>query len=811
MLPVARAGARVGANRNRLAQAPQLMAPLLTVGPLPETLRLSDKARPRPTFSPAQRPMPSRPNPRFPRIIATYVRQRLAPALPPRDVGRIEQYLLSSLRLGTLPPRSGSGWAWRSVARECEIELETLKRHRRQLEPILGALERELTRAPRRAGRAAQSHEPQLKAAKQPTQPIPGRRRSERVARASRSETGNSAPNPLWEVWDEPDGFREALDLHMRRHGETCTQLHAAIRRPGETLNKTTVAAWRRGSKAPQAVESLAILGRIEARYRLPKGYFKSKLPHPGRAAAGSVLTGCSPSERRRLAWHLPDDFDALTVARQEEILRWVRETIVSGATEYRRFQAAAVKTRYAVRFPQAPGEPSEYQASEGFDPDLRSRVVPAPPALAAEMLRLVAFKTSTLTALGFQRNGVWGLETAAQRTEHLSLLFGALAASPRGPVQGYGAPLQDLCFAHLVFPAVWDWYVQWREGRRGFYTRWEADMLQVGAALTRGGTGWLRQNADLAQRLKPIRGLVSERDIAAAVEDWDGACAKLHAHALARTKEIERVARVHRDPFEPILPVLEADSPLGEYRKIVDEIVRLMPDERRYPIATAEAVRSVLMIRLGLHTGLRQRNLRQLLVCRRGEAPTSERDLTVRRQGELRWVERSSAWEVFIPAAAFKNATSSFFGANPFRLELPDLGGLYGYIEDYLGRHRARLLKGARDPGTFFVKTVKVSSQGAAYDQNTFYEAWRLITQRYGIYNPYTGRGAIKGLLPHGPHNVRDVLATHVLKQTGSYEQASYAIQDTPDVVAKHYGRFLPRDKAALAAQVLNRVWEAA
>ena len=61
------------------------------------------------------------------------------------------------------------------------------------------------------------------------------------------------------------------------------------------------------------------------------------------------------------------------------------------------------------------------------------------------------------------------------------------------------------------------------------------------------------------------------------------------------------------------------------------------------------------------------------------------------------------------------------------------------------------------------------------------------------------------------GPHNVRDVLATHILKVTGSYEQASYAIQDTPEMVASHYGRFLPQDKAALAAQILNRVWEAA
>src|SRR3546814_1635395 len=99
-------------------------------------------------------------------------------------------------------------------------------------------------------------------------------------------------------------------------------------------------------------------------------------------------------------------------------------------------------------------------------------------------------------------------------------------------------------------------------------------------------------------------------------------------------------------------------------------------------------------------------------------------------------------------------------------------------------------------------------ASDRAAYNQNTFYEAGRLTIQRYGIYNPFTGNGAIKGLMPHGPHNSRDVLATHILKQTGSYEQASYAIQDTPEMVKAHYGKFLPQDKAAIAAEVLKRVW---
>ncbi|MEN3748372.1 hypothetical protein TPR58_14450 [Sphingomonas sp. HF-S3] len=92
------------------------------------------------------------------------------------------------------------------------------------------------------------------------------------------------------------------------------------------------------------------------------------------------------------------------------------------------------------------------------------------------------------------------------------------------------------------------------------------------------------------------------------------------------------------------------------------------------------ETVRSFLILRLGVHLGVRQKNLRQLLLCPRDR---------------------------------------------PHRTDAP-------------------------------------------YNQAIFYEAWRLIIQRYGIYNPYTERGAIKVLLPHGPHNVRDVLATHILKRTG-------------------------------------------
>lgn len=611
-------------------------------------------------------------------------------------------------------------------------------------------------------------------------------------------------PEPKTTHWVDVPGFAAALDLHMIRHGDTAWSLHRAVVRPGEPFNHTTLKSWRLGAREPRSLDSREILSRIEHRYRLPLGYFSAKLAHPSRSATGYAVA--KTSEQRRLAWHLPSDFKARPPAEQAEILEWVQSVIVSGSTDYRRYQAAASKHRFGLRFPTA------MQGRHGRDATVRApSPLDAPPTLVGEMTELLAFKTAPLTALGYQRNGKWGSETAAQKVEHLSLMFGALAAESDSPAKGLGVQAEILSFAHLVFPAVWDWYLRWRYERRGFYTAWELDMLVVAQSLVRKDYGWIRQTPALADQLCPIPGLVSEADVRLAREDWPAACDRLFEYARAASREVKKISKVHRDPFEAVLAVLEADSPLREYRKITEEIIRLMPCERLYPKAAAEAVRSFLMIRLGLHLGVRQKNLRQLLVCPKGFTPRTERALADQKRGELRWSTKDAAWEVLIPAAAFKNADSSFFGGKPFRLVLPDLGDLYHHLEAYLARHRPLLLGGANDPGTLFIKSISTRTRDATYDQTTFYEAWRLTIQRYGIYNPYTGRGAIEGLLPHGPHNVRDVLATHVLKQTGSYQQASYAIQDTPEMVAKHYGRFLPEDKAAMAAQILNQVWAAA
>lgn len=766
--------------------------------------------------------------------ICDYCRLRIDPALPPKEGSRIREFLLGLIARSQIPPRKLRRYDWEEIAFQCDIDKVVLRNLKAAIEPALDAITRNTKTFPKRISGnpgPTESQFPHSPLAQQtleesapnvvgvPVQlellPASGRRKFGAKPRAT-----EEFPTPLFEEWIDPPTFREALELHLRRHGDSYRHLHRCVVHNNENFDRSTILQWLRGSRTPRAVASMQVLARIEKRYRLATGYFKAKLPHQTRSASGHALEDIGPAERRRLAWHLPDDFNARTPEQQGEILEWVRRVIIRGSTDYRRFQAAAMKQRYAIRFSGIADTQSEhprdddarYDEDDGDEPsEFTSGVMEAPPVLAMEMAELIRFKTATLTAVGLKRNGVWGNETASQKIEHLGLMFGALAADPCGPVRGYGVPSRRLTLGLLVFPSVWDWYVQWRERRRGFYTAWEVDMLRTSLALTRKETGWLRQYPNLGSRLRPIEGLVSQSDIDQARFSWDGACDNYFKHASSRVKEVQRVAKVHRDPFEPIMAVLEAESPVGEYRKITDEILRLMPDERFYRRPAAEAVRSFLMLRFGLHLGLRQKNLRQLLLCKRGSPPRTERQLADMKRGELRWSERDVGWEVLIPSIAFKNADSSYFGNKPFRLILPDLGGLYNYIEAYIDRHRRALLGGAQDPGTFFVKTVKTTSKDASYDQNTFYEAWRLTIQRYGIYNPYTGRGAIAGLLPHGPHNVRDVLATHILKQTGSYEQASYAIQDTPDMVAQHYGRFLPQDKAALAARILNQVWEAA
>lgn len=371
------------------------------------------------------------------RMLSDFCKKRISHVLPPRETERLRIYLVDLLTSGHYPPMRGTDLNWELIAVATELDPELLLAVRDVVRPGIEALQRalKLKQVPRSQKRIIERGPHGKRLRSDPSLPFVEERSVRPRGVPPRPVV--EFPDPKWTDWIDPAGLAAAMSLQMQRHGDTSWSLYRAIIRPGENFDQATLRTWRIGKKAPRSVESFEMLARIERRYRLPAGYFKRKLPHPGRATSGFKPADISAAERRRLAWHLPDDFDERPTEEQEQILAWVRSVVISGSTEYRRFQAAAMRQRYAVQF-RSPervrrnGRPRDLEVDadpelEGIDPELMGGVVDAPFALEAEMVMLVGFKTSTLTASGHQRNGVWNEETASQKIEHLGLMFGRL------------------------------------------------------------------------------------------------------------------------------------------------------------------------------------------------------------------------------------------------------------------------------------------------------------------------------------------------------------------------------------------------
>jgi len=55
---------------------------------------------------------------------------------------------------------------------------------------------------------------------------------------------------------------------------------------------------------------------------------------------------------------------------------------------------------------------------------------------------------------------------------------------------------------------------------------------------------------------------------------------------------------------------------------------------------------------------------------------------------------------------------------------------------------------------------------------------------------------GVPSKVLPFGPHSIRHLVATEIVKRMGSFEIAANVLLDSVDMVVRHYARFAPRDR---------------
>lgn len=239
-----------------------------------------------------------------PKMISDFCRVRLGDQLDPDQLGRIADYLTGLLELLAFPPYRGKWIDWGQVAAASGVEADLLLAHRHRLQPLFDALSRTVAIQDRDvcvpAPREPRPSTPKPKATAKQTASEPARR-------GPRPKTIVELPEPISPDWVDVEDFETALVMHMRRHGDSVRHLYLSLASRGS--GPRTLMKWCTGQLLPRTPRSFAVLNSIERRYRLPVDYFRAKLPHKVRAARGVTLPSLPTAERRRMAWHLPDDF----------------------------------------------------------------------------------------------------------------------------------------------------------------------------------------------------------------------------------------------------------------------------------------------------------------------------------------------------------------------------------------------------------------------------------------------------------------------------------------------------------------------
>jgi hypothetical protein len=233
-------------------------------------------------------------------------------------------------------------------------------------------------------------------------------------------------------------------------------------------------------------------------------------------------------------------------------------------------------------------------------------------------------------------------------RRRDFECIFGALALpkdaeDPR--LRGLGLDPNTFAFAMFACPGILYWWINWKGSRRknpkdenskGKFTTYDSRLVYIIGGLFHKETGWIRQRPDLAQHIKPIQGFIDDAFIANAQNNWDKVCDTAYDYYKKFSEDIETWAEEIRDPFEPILPILESENPIAALKTFAQNIFDDMPDAATAPLQAARVMRDYLITRLLSATGLRSKNVIDLTYQEDGKSQPDK--AVLRREGD-KWV----------------------------------------------------------------------------------------------------------------------------------------------------------------------------
>lgn len=544
-------------------------------------------------------------------------------------------------------------------------------------------------------------------------------------------------------------GFREALATIMRARGLTVADL---ARLAG--LSKVTLRAWLQGRRP----SSLLRVRRLEEALGLEPGILEGKvsLSESRFVPIAKEVLGDTPWKRRKILSALRQmarERYGLPLAdlTQEEAEALLSEYRTRPTTIRRERAAVATALPYALpleRWPERLRREWDLYASlceRGKGGHLGTAAAAA--VLAGHVLPR-AVRTTSLK----------------REQQELERFFGFLSRTDPSRAQALSMEL-------LLEVGLVQEYLRWRASRFAgtglpVWTRSEESFLALLRKLTNPERGFLRQ-------LPALKGEAEPPDWAARVQGaWEA-----YGNLIRRLGPV-----LHAEPgYRAVEPILEAEDPVGVLIRGLGNMLAELGARVGDPLNPVwPQGKAALRNALALYRDLVVWWTMLVHPLRAKHFYTATLENLQREGGELALVWKKSD---------FKNARGSTFahmddedtlafplGPDPSLSWKGGKVGLGEAWEVYLQEVRPRLGGEALFPRLESMKALT----------SMFYERS----------NTYILPVAPKGTLPFGPHSLRHIVATGVVKTTGSLEHAANILLDDIKTVQKHYARFLPRDR---------------
>lgn len=259
--------------------------------------------------------------------------------------------------------------------------------------------------------------------------------------------------------------------------------------------------------------------------------------------------------------------------------------------------------------------------------------------------------------------------------------------------------------------------------------------------------------------------------------EQWGERCLAVFTKLKSQRKVLKKAETKSRNPNAPVAPIIQLQNPMLALKDMLHRIRANRPTAGTF----TEALwgRDLSLIGLLICSPLRAKNLRHL---------TYRADNT----GNLQR-KPDGTWQLAIPREHFKNRDGAA-ADHEYRIDLDP--GIHRDIEAYLQVFRPMIL-GGRTAATDLIFVTKKSGP--------INVPWPSLNRHIGT---LTARYLMQcpGV---GPHAIRHIIATAIVKATGQFNTAALVLHDKEETVRKAYAHLCSEDGHGRYRKLFPEIFE--